>query len=169
MSNRTAEHARSVDAFFFQLGNGAATENWMAGGSMGDVVAILRREGHLSDMQYAAAARLLRAMRRAHGSSGGIVGELQERVQTSIRERIAPPGGGDPDAFALVDRVLSKLRRHERELLGHLIVMRELPRGGSLADRGRARSGFEHTRSARACTTGQIVSLLDTVVELSTS
>jgi hypothetical protein len=64
-----------------------------------------------------------------------------------------------------MDRLLSKLRGHERELLGYLIVKRELPRG-SLADRGRVKSGFEHNRSARAFTTGQIVSLLDSVVEL---
>jgi len=165
MSNRTAQHAQAIDAFFFQLGEGAATPDWMAGGSFGDVVLELRREGHVSDAQYGAAARLLRAMRSIHGTSGGIVPEIQERVQTSIRQCLYPPGGGDPDAFAFMDRLLSRLRGHERELLGYLIVRRELPRG-SLADRGRVKSAYEHNRSARAFTTGQIVSLLDSVVEL---
>ncbi len=165
MSSRTSAHALSSDAFFFKLGGGATTENWMAGGATEDVVDELRKEGHVTDRQYVAVRRFLDDMRKAHGSSGGIVPQYGERVQSSLRERMAPPGGGDPDAFVRMNRVLTGLREHERQLLGYLIVKRELPRG-SLTDRGRMTSGYSNGKTARAFTTGQIRALFESIAEL---
>jgi len=133
---------------------------------MGDVLEQLHREGHISDKLYVVAARLLEDMRRAHGTSGGIVTlELSERVQSSTRPRWRPPGGGDPDAFSRMDSVLGRLHAHERETMAYMIKARELPRG-RLADRGRQVSGFEHSRSASAYMTGRICSLLESIAEL---
>jgi hypothetical protein len=95
----------------------------------------------------------------------GLVPELGERVQTGIVQRLYPPGGGDPDSFAMLSGVLDKLRVHERDLLSFLIVHKEYQRG-SLADWGRYRSAYEHGRSARAFTTGQISSALSSLEEL---
>lgn len=180
MSNRDAHSVLASDAFFFKLGSGQSapgsaqssapgsawtTLDWMAGGAVGDVVEELRKEGHISDRQYVAVCRLLEDMRRAHGTSAGIVPEYGERVQTSVRPRGRPPGGGDPDAFNRMDRLLGSLREHERRMLGYLIVKKELPRG-SLADYGRQASGYKHNRAARAFATGKIRSLLESIEEL---
>ena len=89
MSDRTT--ARSTERFLGALGAGASSENWMAGGSFRDVLMELHKEGHISDVQYVTACRLVQDMQRAHGSSAGIVSQPQERVQTSLRSRTAPP------------------------------------------------------------------------------
>jgi hypothetical protein len=158
MSNRTL----SADAFFFQLGRGAALESWMAGGAMGEAVEELRKEGHVSEPQWMACRRFLEDLRRLHGSSAGIVPLYQERVQTSVRARSRPPGGGDPDAFARVTRVLNSLHPHERNTLGYLIVRKELPRG-SLADFGRLYSAYKQNKTAKAFSTGVVQSLLASI------
>jgi hypothetical protein len=163
MSDRTT--ARSTERFLGALGAGASSENWMAGGSFRDVLMELHKEGHISDVQYVTACRLVQDMQRAHGSSAGIVSQTQERVQTSLRSRTAPPGGGDPDAFARMDRLLSQLRGHERDVLAFLILKRELPRG-SLSDLGRLLSRYQTNKTTRAAAVGRIGALLDSVVEL---
>jgi hypothetical protein len=131
---------------------------------MGDIVDALRKEGHIRDRPYAAVARLIEDMRRAHGSSklGSVM--LTERVQGSVRPLFWPQGGGDLDAFHRMDAVLSRLDRHEREVMAYMIRARELPRG-SLSERGRQLSGYEHGRSARAYMTGRICALLDSIAE----
>jgi hypothetical protein len=141
-----------------------ADVEWMAGGSMADVVEELRKEGHVSDAHYVASCRLLEDMRRAHGSSDGIVGNVCERVQTSRRVRLGPPGGGDQDAFDRMMRMLDALSQHERKLLGFLIVQRELPRG-SLSDLGRMTSGYQTNKTTRAFAVGRISSLLASIHE----
>ena len=139
--------------------------DWMAGGAMGDVVDELHREGHVSDAHYVASCRLLEDMRRSHGTSDGIVGQVCERVQSSRRERLAPPGGGDPDAFARMTRLLDGLAGHERRLLNFLIVQRELARG-SLSDLGRMSSGYKTNKTTRAFAVGRVMSLLASIHEV---
>lgn len=155
MSNRIAA-ARTA-----RTGN----ETWLAGGAMGDVLEGLKKERHITDRQYVVGMCLLEDMRKAHGTSGGLIPQIGERVDTTLRARLFPPGGGDPDSFARMQRLLAGLRQHERELLGFLIVRAELPRG-SLADWGRGRSAYAHGRSARAFTTGQISSALSSLAEI---
>ena len=137
----------------------------MAGGSFPDVLNELHKEGHITATQYAAASRFVMDLQRSHGTSDGIVSQTQERVQTSLRERLAPPGGGDVDAFARMDKLLSQLRRHERLILEFLILRRELPRG-SLCDLGRQLSRYQTNKTTRAAAVGRIGALLDSVVEL---
>jgi hypothetical protein len=137
----------------------------MAGGSMGDVMAELHREGHIKAEDYVAVCWLLEDMRASHGTSAGIVGEVCEKVQTSLRERMCPPGGGDPDAFDRMSRVLDRLRAHERDLLRVLVVQRELPRGG-LSDMGRLRSAYRTNKTTRAFAVGMIASLASSIAQL---
>jgi len=137
----------------------------MAGGSFPDVLAELHKEGHITDRQYGTACRFVADMQASHGTSDGIVSQTQERVQTSHRARTRPPGGGDPDAFARMDRLLCQLRSHERGVLEFLILRRELPRG-SLCDLGRQLSRYQTNKTTRAAAVGRIGALLDSVVEL---
>jgi hypothetical protein len=139
--------------------------DWMAGGAMGDVVEELHKEGHVSDAHYVTACRFLHDLRRSHGTSDGIVGQLCERVQTSTRERLAPPGGGDFDAYERVRRVLDGLFGHERRLIGFLVVQKELARG-SLSDFGRQMSGYKTNKTTRAYAVGRINGLLASIAEL---
>lgn len=140
-------------------------EPWLAGGAMGDVLEGLKKEGHITGRQYVAGLWLLDEMRKSHGTSAGLIPQLGERVDTSRMARLFPPGGGDPDSFARMEIFLDGLRQHERELLGFLIVHKERTRG-SLADWGRGRSAYEHGRSARAFTTGQISAALSSLAEI---
>jgi len=137
----------------------------IAGGSIGDVIEELHREGHIKDSHYVAVCRLLADMRTHHGDSGGIVSEVQERVQTCIRERLCPPGGGDPDAFARMSRALNLLRPHERELLNFLVVKKELGRG-ALSDWGRLRSAYRTNKTTRAAAVGQVTCLAASIAEV---
>lgn len=150
LKDRSRAHASSMD--------------WNAGGAMGDVVEELHREGHVPDDHCLAVYRLLEDMRRAHGSSDGIVGQVCERVQTCTRERLAPPGGGDLDAFNRMTRLLDALSVHERRLLNFLVVQRELARG-SLSDLGRMSSGYQTNKTTRAFAVGRISSLLASIHE----
>ena len=142
----------------------AGGDDWQAGGAMGDIIEGLRKERHIRDRAFAATVRLLEDMRQAHGTSGGIVPVIAERVQSSVRPLLWPPGGGDQDAFQRMQSVLNRLRGHEREVMAYMIRARELPRG-SLSERGRQLSGYEHSRSARAYMTGRICALLDSIAE----
>ncbi len=151
MSDRAARARFSLDS--------------MAGGAFGDIVCEMQREGHVPSAHLASAYKLLRDMRAAHGASAGIVPLYGERVQASLRSRERPPGGGDPDAFARMRRVLDGLSEHERALLGWLIVSKELPRG-SLSDLGRMHSGYKTARTTRAYAVGRIASLLASIHEL---
>lgn len=139
--------------------------DWMAGGAMGDVLEELHKEGHVSDAHYVATCRFLHDLRRSHGTSDGIVGQMCERVQTSTRERLAPPGGGDPDAWVRVMRALNGLAWHERMLFSYLVRQKELARG-SLSDFGRQVSGYKTNKTTRAYAVGRINSLLASIAEL---
>lgn len=138
--------------------------DWMAGGAMGDVVDELYKEGHVSDLEYVACCRFLDDMRRSHGTSDGIVGQVCERVQTSTRERLAPPGGGDPDAFARVTRLLNSLPTHQRAWISSLIVKREVARG-SLSDLGRIFSGYKTNKTTRAFAVGRVTAIVASIAE----
>jgi hypothetical protein len=138
--------------------------DWMAGGAMGDVVDELYKEGHVSDVEYVACCRFLDDLRRSHGTSDGIVSQVCERVQTSRRERLAPPGGGDPDAFARVTRFLDGLPQHQRAWINFLIVKREVARG-SLSDLGRIFSGYKTNKTTRAFATGRVTAIVASIAE----
>jgi hypothetical protein len=136
-----------------------------AGGAAGDIISELRKEGHISDWAFVTFHRFLHDLRCCHGTSDGIVGQLAERVQTSTRSRLAPPGGGDPDAYARVRRVLDRMLDHERQLFGYLVKQRELARG-SLSDFGKQTSGYRTNKTSRAYSVGRISGLVATVAEL---
>lgn len=135
------------------------------GGAMSDVLDDLKKEGHISDRQYLAGLMLLKYLQDNHGSSDGLIGQIQERVQSSTRERLSPPGGGNPDSFEKLVWVFRSLHEHERRFFEFMVRHRELPRG-SLSDWGRLHSGFKTNKTSRAATVGVVVSFLNSVAEL---
>ena len=147
------------------MGARVADEHWQAGGAFGDVVAELVKEGHIPQSLAAAAHRLLMDFRGAYGSSEGIVSQVTERVQSSVRMRDRPPGYPANSCQERMSYVLRHLRAHERETLHWLVMKRELPRG-SLADLGRVTSAYKTQKTARAAATGQVRALLATICEL---
>lgn len=130
---------------------------------MGDVLEALHAEGHLSPRQHRAFALFLCSLQAQHGTSEGIVMQLAERVQSSSKGRLRPPGGR-PGHIAGLDALLHRLRPHERRLLAFMIRHRELPRG-SLRDFGRQVSGYTDRIPARAVAIGRIGALLDTLAD----
>lgn len=142
-----------------------ASEHWQAGGALGDVVVELQKEGHLTNEQVKCALSFLRDLRSAYGSSEGVVGVVCERVDSSTRSRLLPPGQPSNAAQARMSHVLRHLRQHERETLHFLIMRREIPRGG-LSDLGRMHSGYKTQKGTRAAATGQVRALLASIVEL---
>jgi hypothetical protein len=75
--------------------------------------------------------------------------------------RLRPPGG---PSITKLDECLNRLRPHERELLKHLVTIREKP-GAGLASYGRARSAYSTGRTARAFVVGRISALLESVCD----
>lgn len=143
----------------------AGNEHWQAGGALGDVVLELQKEKHLTEGQVRAALAFLRDMRAAYGCSDGVVGQIAEKVDSSTRSRVAPPGRPANGSHVRMSHVLRNLRMHERETLHFLIMKREFTRG-SLSDLGRMSSGYQTQRTARAAATGQVRALLASVAEL---
>lgn len=129
---------------------------------MSDVISDLHTEGHITPRQFRAAVAFLCDLQASHGSSGGLVGEVAERVQTGVRARLWPPGG--PAGIVALDQRLRRLRPHERRLMAFLVTHSELARG-SLSDFGRTHSGYQTARTTRAVTVGRIGALLDTLAE----
>lgn len=134
------------------------------GGSMGDVFADMRTEGHLSERQHLAGMLFLRDLQGQHGHSSGIVGEMRDKVDVSVRPRLWPPGGPSGSGLAPLDARLNRLRGHERRLMGWLIKHRELARG-TLSDFGRLHSGYQTAKTQRAVAVGRIGALLDTLAD----
>jgi hypothetical protein len=130
---------------------------------MGDVLEDLRSEGHLSARQHRAMALFLRDLQANHGTSEGVVGLLAERVQSSTRSRLWPPGGSS-GGLAALDALLYGLRPHERRLVAFLVKHREEARG-TLSDFGRVHSGYKTPRTTRAVAIGRIGALLDTLAD----
>lgn len=133
------------------------------GGAMGDLLEDLQQERHLSERQWLAATLFLRDLQGVHGHSGGLVGELRDKVDVSVRPRLWPPGGPSGDLGAL-DARLNRLRGHERRLMEFLIRHRELARG-SLKDFGRMHSAYTKRETARAYAIGRIAALLETLAD----
>jgi hypothetical protein len=133
------------------------------GGSMADVFEDLRAEGHLTGRQHQAVIRFLAELQTHHGRSDGIVGQIAERVQTSVRARLWPPGGPSGNLGSL-DARLNRLRGHERRLMAYLIKHRELTRG-SLRDFGRVHSAYTKRETARAYAVGRIAALAETLAD----
>lgn len=138
----------------------------LAGGAAGDIVSELHKEGHISDHAYVVFCRFLHDLRMCHGTSDGIVGQLSERVQSSTRARLAPPGGGDPDSYARVRKVFDGLFDHERRLFGYLVTQRERA-FNSLSDFGRQTSNYKTNKTTRAYTVGRVNGLVASIAELS--
>ena len=139
---------------------------WMVanapGGSMADVIDDIDMEGHLTSRHRLAATMFMADLQSSHGTSEGVVADTQPRVDTSVRPRFWPVGS--PGDIASLDQRLNRLRRHERQLMGHLVKSRELARG-SLSDYGRMRSGYQSQKTARAYAVGRVVALLDTLAD----
>jgi hypothetical protein len=142
-----------------------ALEYAMAGGSFGDVIADLHKKGHIEDRQYVAVSRFLEDLRTYHGASTGITAEPAERVQTSIRERLAPPDARNRQSFERVCTVLDNLHEHERACFGFLVCCKEFSRG-SLSDYGRRISGYQTNKTTQAAAVGQIRALAASITEL---
>jgi len=141
------------------------SEHWQAGGALGDTLEELYKDGHISGLQYATASKFLHDLRTSRGSSEGVVGVVEERVQSSTRSRIAPPGAHANAAQRRTAHVLKQLRDHERETLHFLIMRREMARGG-LSDLGRIRSNYQTQKTTRAAATGLVRALVATIVEV---
>ena len=163
MSNRTmTDHGATV--FMVDLSGMArdvGSEDWAAGGALGEIIDDLRREGHLTDDLYAAGGRLVHDMTRCHGSSSAWgVGAYGERIGRGdgVSRR------ADFDAFQRMAAVLARLREHERTLLAFCILSRELERG-KLADWGRKASSYKTRQQCKAFAVGQIRSMLETVAD----
>lgn len=133
------------------------------GGSFPDVISDLHSEGHISARGFRAAVLFLSDLRAAHGSSGGLVSQLSDKVQTGARELLWPPGG--PVGIAEFDRRVNRLRPHERQLLAFLVKHREHARG-TLADLGRQISGYKTAKTMRAVVVGRVGALCDSLAEL---
>jgi hypothetical protein len=128
---------------------------------MGDVFEDMRAEAHLTERQYLAGLMVLRDLQAWHGTSGGIVGEVRDKVDVSTRPLLWPPGG---PSIAALDYRLNRLRPHERRLMAFLIKHRELARG-TLGDFGRMYSGYKTAKTTRAVTVGRIGALLDSLAD----
>lgn len=132
---------------------------------MGDVISDLHNEGHISPRQFRAVVCFLSDWQAYHGHSGGLVGQLAEKVQTAPREPLWPPGG--PVGIVEFDRRLNRLRPHERTLLRFLVTHREKARG-TLSDLGRQISGYKTAKTTRAVVVGRVGALCDSLAEIYT-
>lgn len=162
-----AQQHSTAAAYFGDLAGQAiecGNEDWQAGGALPDILHGLRRDGHIDDELYIIGNRLMNDMQRCHGSSAG-VSRYGDQIDAGASNLVPGRHRTDIDAFQRMDRVLTHLRRHERELLTFCVLSRELPHGG-LADWGKAHSRYATSKTARAYTTGQVVAMLRTVGEL---
>ena len=143
-------------------------EDWQAGGGMADIIDGLHRDRHIPDRLLMAAGRLLWDMTRCHGSSAGLVMRMGDYVEAGGATDGGLPArfGADLDAFLRMERTLSRMRRHERELLAFLIRSNDRKMGGGLAEWGGRVSSYGTPKTARAAATGQVRAMLETVAEL---
>lgn len=139
-------------------------ENWQAGGSLGDVLEDLAREGHLTQSQMRAILLFMYDLKTHHGSTAGLVGKLDERVSTSFNFSRLPQGVRNVESFARLSKLFQSLHAHERDFLSFLVRSRELPRGG-LGDWGRMHSAYSNAKQSRAFAVGQVRSLAQTIAE----
>jgi hypothetical protein len=145
-----------------------APDQWMAGGSFGEALVELQREGHINSRQLLAGVLFYRDMQKAHGTSQGIVMALTRgSVDCTFNPATValPGGGGDPDAFRRMDHCLHKLKEHERAILAWLVKRKEHKRG-SFSDLGRTFSNYRTLRTTKAVAIGRIGALLDTIGEV---
>lgn len=118
----------------------------------------------LTDRQLRAASWFLRQLQDGHGTSGGLVSSMLEKVDGSPHNRSHPSGW----TFAHLEcqRVLDELRDHERATLRWLITRREPGQPATLAAYGRSRYGYDHANSASAAAVTAVIGLLDTIAEV---
>lgn len=159
------QRIKASEASRFMAGMPPNTEDWQAGGSFGDILTDLKREGHITPDLYIAGFRLIHDMTKCHGTSMGLTSQYGEQLDGSEPTRLPPHYIPDLDAFRRMDSVLGGLRQHERALLSYCVRSRDLPRGG-LSDWGREYTGYETAKTARAATVGMIKAMLGSVYEL---
>jgi hypothetical protein len=128
---------------------------------MADLIQDLAAEKHLSPRQIRAASMFLRELQAHHGSSGGLVTNITEKIDVGRQARLRPPGG---PSIAALDARLNKLHQHERVLLAALVRHGEKGRA-TLSDYGRQRSGYSTGRTARAFSVGRVSGLLETLAD----
>jgi hypothetical protein len=131
---------------------------------MVDVLTSLVKEGHLTQAQARAGYAFLKELQQYHGTSAGLVGQVQERVDMTTRSRLAPPDGGGMGTGS-IDLIVQGLRPHEQDLLRFLVIHKELPRG-SLADWGRQNSGYKTPKTCKAMAVGAVRSMLDSMAAI---
>lgn len=167
------QHAQRVAAgaasrFLADLASHAregGTDHWHAGGSFPDILHDLMREGHLTNEQYIAGSRLCHDLTRCHGTSCGLTARYGDQVEGGRSEGLPQPFRTDPDAFTRMDRVMSKLRDHERTVLQFCVMAREAKRG-TLSDLGRQTTNYKTAKTTKAAATAQVRGLLQSLVEL---
>jgi len=139
-------------------------QDWMAGGGIADVLGILQREGHIPSHQVLAISKLLDDMRAAHGSSKGLVCQMDNDRVGNSGTALFLTSHGDLYAFERMQSLLASLHPHERRTLAHLITYKEKDRG-SLNDFGRTHSAYETPKTARAFAIGRVSALLQSIAE----
>lgn len=142
-----------------------STEDWQAGGHLGDFLRDIYKAGHLAPEEFVAGMSLLDDMQQVHGTSGGLTARYGDQVDNVQPERLPPRFGSRPDAYQRMQTALDSLRPHERDLLSHLVRGRELQRG-KLSDWGRVRSGYSRPDAQAAFAVGQIKSMLASLGEI---
>lgn len=142
----------------------AGGDDWMAGGNLGDVLTGLHREGHVRPHQARAVSLFLDDMRRCHGSSAGLVCQMDNDKIGNSGKAMFLTSHGDLFAFERMQSLLASLHPHERQTLAFLITCKEKDRG-SLADYGRRHSAYEPAKTTRAWSVGRISALLESIAE----
>lgn len=140
------------------------SEDWQSGGSLGDILEDLAKEGHLTQGQMRAILMFLYDLRTHHGSTGSLVGTIDDRVNTSFRVSQMPQGIRNVESFDRLTKLFRSLHEHERDFLSFLVRSRELPRG-SLGDWGRTHSAYNNAKQSRAFAIGQVRSLAQSIAE----
>ena len=131
---------------------------------LGFIIEDIRKEAsHLTQDQYMAALHIIRYMEglAGVGSSDGLVGQMQDKVDCSTKARTFPPiGSGYMDERTA--RQIRQLRQHEIALLTRIAH----GRGGALEEYGKINSSYKVNRTARAFAIGRVTALLESVAEL---
>lgn len=128
------------------------------GGNLPDIIASLLER--LDHREKQAAAALIRDLQSPWGTSAGVIGAYQERVQTSILVTGDPRGW--TEAQMRFEGLHNQLSRIEKDLLHFLVCNREYSRR-SLADFARPRVGYQDDKMNGAATVAWIKSLLQRV------
>lgn len=125
------------------------------GSELARVFESMRREGHQTKEQHDAAQLILAYAAVSQGSSRGLVGGLDTRID--CRQYAGCVSGGAFDAQ--MEALFCRLHEHERGLFRYLAV------GQSLESYSSKRSGYQPAKTLRAFGNGRLSALLDSVAE----